>query len=181
MDFGASLRDLGQIDANRLIEATTALEESTWFEQDHRQSAYDVHKDTSSIVLLFCDDAWPDVTVKKDLGWPTLGEVAEPLMNEIIGTHYEPGGQILRAMAARLHAGCNISPHVDHLPSFHAGHRIHLPLVSNAGVRYVIGGQPFTMEVGRAYEINNQKPHSVMNAGQEARVNFIFDYVPPNS
>ena len=35
------------------------------------------------------------------------------------------------------------------------------------------------MEVGRAYEINNQKTHSVMNKSEEDRINFIFDYVPP--
>jgi translation initiation factor 2B subunit (eIF-2B alpha/beta/delta family) len=35
------------------------------------------------------------------------------------------------------------------------------------------------MEVGQVYEINNQKTHSVMNKGDEERINFIFDYVPP--
>jgi hypothetical protein len=35
------------------------------------------------------------------------------------------------------------------------------------------------MEVGTVYEINNQQQHSVMNKGKEARINFIFDYVPP--
>jgi hypothetical protein len=33
--------------------------------------------------------------------------------------------------------------------------------------------------VGQAYEINNQLTHSVMNKGTEARIHFIFDYVPP--
>jgi len=31
-----------------------------------------------------------------------------------------------------------------------------------------------------AYEINNQKTHSVMNKGAEDRITFIFDYVPPD-
>jgi len=35
------------------------------------------------------------------------------------------------------------------------------------------------MEVGKVYEINNQLQHSVMNKGAEGRINFIFDYVPP--
>ena len=35
-------------------------------------------------------------------------------------------------------------------------------------------------EVGQAYEINNQKTHSVMNKGPTDRINFIFDYVPKN-
>jgi hypothetical protein len=36
------------------------------------------------------------------------------------------------------------------------------------------------MEVGRAYEINNQLPHSVLNAGEAPRISFIFDYKPPS-
>lgn len=30
----------------------------------------------------------------------------------------------------------------------------------------------------KAYEINNQKTHSVMDKGSEDRITFIFDYVP---
>ena len=33
--------------------------------------------------------------------------------------------------------------------------------------------------MGQAYEINNQKTHSVMNKGTEDRITFIFDYFPP--
>ena len=42
-------------------------------------------------------------------------------------------------------------------------------------------GRPYQLEVGEAYEINNQKVHSVMNKGAEDRINFIFDYVPPGA
>ena len=43
----------------------------------------------------------------------------------------------------------------------------------------MIDGRPYRMEVGKVYEINNQEQHSVMNKGKEGRINFIFDYVPP--
>ena len=84
-----------------------------------------------------------------------------------------------RAMAARLLAGGKISPHVDSHPSFHRGHRIHVPITTNPRVRFMIDGRPHQFEVGYAYEINNQKSHSVMNKGKEDRITFIFDYVPP--
>jgi hypothetical protein len=45
----------------------------------------------------------------------------------------------------------------------------------------MIDGRPFQLEVGQAYEINNQKTHSVMNKGTSDRINFIFDYVPPGA
>ena len=45
----------------------------------------------------------------------------------------------------------------------------------------MIDGQPHQLKVGQAYEINNQKMHSVMNKGSEDRITFIFDYVPPEN
>jgi hypothetical protein len=43
----------------------------------------------------------------------------------------------------------------------------------------MIDGQPYQFKMGEAYEINNQKNHSVMNKGSEDRITFIFDYIPP--
>jgi hypothetical protein len=48
-------------------------------------------------------------------------------------------------------------------------------------VRYTISGKPYAFEVGNAYEINNQMKHSVLNMGNEDRISFIFDYVPPET
>jgi aspartyl/asparaginyl beta-hydroxylase (cupin superfamily) len=84
-------------------------------------------------------------------------------------------------MAAKLMAGGRIVPHRDAHPSFAAGHRIHVPLATNPRVRFMIDGRVCPMEIGRAYEINNQKVHSVMNKGDTDRINFIFDYVPPKA
>ena len=84
-------------------------------------------------------------------------------------------------MAARMAPGAVIRPHRDSHASFHASHRIHIPLATNARVRFTIDGRPHKFEVGRAYEINNQLTHSVMNKGDAHRVHFIFDYLPPGA
>lgn len=44
----------------------------------------------------------------------------------------------------------------------------------------MIDGRPYQLAPGKAYELNNQKNHSVMNKGKEDRITFIFDYVPPD-
>ena len=99
-------------------------------------------------------------------------------MNNIIERCYPPGGTVIRAMAAKLLAGNKITQHWDKHPSFHCGHRIHVPITTNPRVRFMIDGQPYQFKLGEAYEINNQLNHSVMNKGQEDRITFIFDYVP---
>jgi aspartyl/asparaginyl beta-hydroxylase (cupin superfamily) len=132
--------------------------------------------------MIFCsDETWPDLEVTKEAGWDRLSEQAVPVMHNIIEQHYGPGGTIIRAMAARLKAGGRIKPHTDHLSTFRVSHRIHLPITTNDRVRFMIDGRPYKMEVGSAYEINNQLTHGVINSGKEDRINFIFDYIPPQA
>jgi len=180
MDIETRIRELGPIDNSALSEAILTQEEAAWHEEEHRQQVYDVHRQTESIVLVFVNlEVWPEIEVHKEPGWDRQAKVAVPLMHEIIQKHYPPGGVIIRAMAAKLLAGGKITPHTDTHPSFHRGHRIHVPITTNPRVRFMIDGRPHQLQVGQAYEINNQKNHSVMNKGTEDRITFIFDYVPP--
>ena len=180
MEITDRLRDLGPVDTTALSEAILAQEPAAWHEQQYRQQEFDVHRQTESIVLVFANlEVWPEIEICKEPGWDRLAAVAVPLMHGIIAKNYPPGGAIIRAMAAKLLAGGKISPHVDTHPSFHRGHRIHVPITTNPRVRFMIDGRPHQLQVGRAYEINNQMNHSVMNKGDADRITFIFDYVPP--
>ncbi len=180
MDIDEPLRELGAIDTTALREAILSQEEAAWHEDEYRQQSYEVHDQTHSIVLVFTDGSnWPKSDVRKEPGWDRLADVAVPVMHEIIEKHYPAGGTIIRAMAAKLVVGGKIKPHHDRHPSFHCGHRIHVPITTNPRVRFMIDGRPYQLQVGQAYELNNQKQHSVMNKGTEDRITFIFDYVPP--
>lgn len=180
MDIGVPLRELGEVDSGALREAILSQAPEAWNENEYRQEEYDVHRYTESIVLLFTDGTnWPDIEVSKQPGWDRLADVALPLMQKIVADHYAPGGTIIRAMAAKLLSGGRINPHYDSHPSFFCGHRIHIPITTNPRVRFMIEGRPYQFQVGQAYELNNQKTHSVMNKGKDDRITFIFDYVPP--
>jgi aspartyl/asparaginyl beta-hydroxylase (cupin superfamily) len=179
MNIDEPLRNLGELNIDALRDAVLAQDTEAWMEQSHRQEEYEVHKQTRSIVLVFCD-GWPEITVSKEVGWDRLAEHAVPVMQDIVERCYPPGGTIIRAMAAKLLAGGRITPHYDSHPSFSHGHRIHIPITTNNRVRFMIDGRPYQLEVGKAYELNNQKTHSVMNSGKEDRITFIFDYVPPD-
>ena len=180
MDIETPLRELGPVESNELAQVILAQDKGAWREELHRQKSYDVHKQTESIVMVFTElDDWPNITIKKEPGWDRLVDAAIPLMHDIIGRFYPPGGTIIRAMAAKLLVGGKITTHRDSHPSFHFGHRIHVPITTNSRVRFMIDGRPYRFELGQAYEINNQKNHGVMNKGTEDRITFIFDYVPP--
>lgn len=180
MNIDTPLRELGTVDSAALRDAILAQDDAAWEEDNCRQEAFEVHRNTKFIVLVFVDlDRWPEIVVSQEPGWPRLSGVALPLMNDIISRLYPPGGTVIRAMAAKLLAGKKITPHVDRHQSFHRGHRIHVPITTNPRVRFMIDGQPYQLKVGEAYELNNQKMHSIMNKGSEDRITFIFDYVPP--
>ena len=180
MDIDTRLRDLGDVDASALSEAILALDDVAWHEEELRQQEFEVHRQTESVVLVFVNlDSWPELEIIKEPGWDRLADVAVPVMHDIIDRHYPKGGTIIRAMAAKLLPGGRIAPHTDSHPSFHIGHRIHIPITTNSRVRFMIDGRPHRFEVGKAYEINNQKNHSVANKSDEDRITFIFDYIPP--
>ncbi len=179
MNIDTPVRELGQIDINPLREVVLNQEQSIWDQSTIRQEEFEVHKATKSILMLFANiENWPEIEVRREEGWSFLADSALPVMNQIINSNYQPGGTVIRAMAAKLLPGENIASHWDKHPSFHCGHRIHVPIKTNSRVRFNIDGFPHQFNVGEAYEINNQKTHSVINKGDEERIHFIFDYVP---
>jgi len=179
MNIDTPLRDLGEVPMQALADVVLGLDQSAWETQQYRQETYEVHRQTQSLVMVFTDGSgWPSIEVRKENGWDWLAEAAVPLMQHILDAHYTEGGTIIRAMAAKLVPGGIIRPHRDSHPSFHASHRIHIPLITNPRVRFTLDGRPYKFQVGKAYEINNQLVHSVMNKGTEDRVHFIFDYLP---
>ncbi len=180
MNISEPLRDLGALDATALREAILGQEDAAWHEDESRQESFYVHDQTRSIVLLALNDSkWPERDVRKGPGWDRLADVAVPIMQGIVEKHYPAGGEVIRAIAARLAAGENIKAHSDVHQSFHVAHRIHVPITTNSRVWFTIDGRPHQFKVGQAYEINNQKQHSVINKGTEDRITFIFDYIPP--
>src|SRR5210317_656748 len=180
MDIDTPLKLLGEVHVEPLRRAILDLDEAAWIANQKRQIDYDVHRQTQSVVLVFCDGPAKDLVVSKQEGWELLAEAAMPVMHDLIGRGYPAGGTIIRAMAAKLLGGGRINPHFDSHPTFRHSHRIHVPITTNNRVRFMIDGRPYRMKVGEAYEINNQKTHSVINSAAEDRITFIFDYLPPD-
>jgi quercetin dioxygenase-like cupin family protein len=178
MDIGVPFKRLGKVDVAPLRDAILGTQESVWYLDDTRQRDYVVHLDTQSIVLLFCE-GWPAIKVKRKSGWDLFSQQAMPIMADLLKRHYPPGGLVMRAVAARMRPGTVIPPHTDDHPSFHMIHRIHVPIATNRQVKFTVDKRLVTMKVGEAYEINNQREHSVSNTGQDDRIHFIFDYAPP--
>jgi hypothetical protein len=170
-----AIRPLGFVDSRRLIERVKATDEALWYADARRQDDYEVHAQTQSIILVFFT-GWPEVRVTHAQGWSGFGDVAMPVMESLVARHYPPGGLVLRVVLARLLPGCSIDPHWDKHPSFSISHRIHVPLLTNPDVEFIVGTERIATAPEQAFELNNKLPHSVTNRGSTARIHLIFDY-----
>lgn len=177
MDIDTPIRPLGYIDSAKLTERVLATEESAWHVDNRRQNDYEVHAHTQSIILIFFT-GWPEVEVAHAESWPRFNDVAMPIIDNLVAKHYPPGGLVLRAVLARLQPNCRIDAHFDRHPSFSVAHRIHVPLLTNPDVHFMVGTERIVTKPHHAFELNNKMPHSVDNLGNTARVHLIFDYAP---
>ena len=82
MDIDVPVRNLGKVGMEALGAAVLAQDEAAWNENVQRQTDYEVHEQTRSIVLLFANvEAWPALEVTKEPGWDRLADVAIPVMH----------------------------------------------------------------------------------------------------
>lgn len=53
---------------------------------------------------------------------------------------------------------------------------LHIPLVTNLGCRFVYDTRAFNMPAdGSVYVVNNERPHTFVNAGSEPRIHLTFE------
>ena len=70
MDIGVPVKDLGEIDVAPLRDAILGIDDQAWFENNHRQTEYDVQPQTQSLMMLFVDtEVWPSVKVTREAAW----------------------------------------------------------------------------------------------------------------
>jgi Aspartyl/Asparaginyl beta-hydroxylase len=55
--------------------------------------------------------------------------------------------------------------------------RVHIPIVTAAGVTFVLDGRPVELLAGEAWYLNLNKPHSATNSSQSTRIHLVVDCV----
>lgn len=59
-------------------------------------------------------------------------------------------------------------------------HRIHIPVLTNPECFWLVEGRETHLKVGKYYEINNRKFHTVINRGSTPRLHLVFDILENN-
>jgi ribosomal protein S18 acetylase RimI-like enzyme/quercetin dioxygenase-like cupin family protein len=117
---------------------------------------------------------YPDPTAKNAFAdTPLLARC--PYLREVLGALQCPM-QAVRLL--RLKAGSVIKEHRDHELGFEDGEvRLHIPIVTNPEVEFVLNQVRVVMNEGECWYLNVNQPHRVANRGATDRIHLVVDCV----
>ena len=76
----------------------------------------------------------------------------------------------------RLKAGSVVKEHSDYNLGYEDGEvRLHIPVVTNPAVEFVLAGKRIVMNPGEVWYHNFNLPHSVANKGDRDRIHLVID------
>lgn len=173
----STVRRLGTVDIAALRAAVLDIPEDAWdAENDGKPNRFDALDKTRHIVFRFVSNFrdWRD-SYDRPL-WTSWRDLLEPVLRQATDEYGYRRGAFPRVMLARMAAGGVIQPHRDANPAAKWPHKIHVPLLTNDRVSFVVNGQTYKMAEGEAVELNNMGVHAVENAGTTDRIHLIFEY-----
>ena len=161
----ALLRDLRRLsDRAWIAHFVTQNYEGDWSALPLRSAAGAIHP----IMTIYADS-----TATTFVDTPLLD--ACPYFREVIGA-FACEVQSVRLM--RLTPGSIIKAHRDHDLAAEDGRaRVHIPVVTNPGVRFRLNDTPVPMQPGEAWYLRLSDLHSVTNQGDADRVHLVIDII----
>lgn len=172
--------DIGVIDVSSFSDKVKLLTDSDWLEWSERK-VIQSQKDSDTIMILNLPDEKFYVFSSKISNdkYNTLFRKELDACYTALSDFYD-GGDPKRVMLVRLPAGMSIDPHTDEGYHLETTHRVHLPIITNQDVKFIVGGEVIEMNIGVLTEINNNREHSVENKSNLDRVHLIIDWGKEN-
>lgn len=172
-----TVRALGPVDITALGAAVLAIPEDVWdAENASKPNKFEVLATTRHVVFRFIDSPRDWRGSHDRPAWPQWRGLLEPVLAQAVRAYGYARGLFPRVMLARMPPGGAIHPHIDANPAAKWPHKIHVPLLTNAGVVCGFGGEEHHFPLGEAVEVNNLGPHWVRNGGDTDRIHLIFEY-----
>jgi len=162
-----------------ILAAMPDLSQRVWDANPYRQSTHKVHSQTRSLIFDWMPDAWlpgqKAVVTRTNNGLPVLERAVDACAARLNGRYK---GKVIRLMLAELVPHGKIAPHRDGGAGTVLVHRLHVPVVTNANVKFYIDEVPHHLEAGVAYEFDNTRRHAVDNDSDQSRIHLMCDILP---
>lgn len=172
-----SVRHLGNVDITALVDAVLVIPEAFWdTENEDKPNKFEALDKTRHIVFRFVDSTRDWRRSHDRPAWLQWRHLLEPVMAAAVRDYGYAHGEFPRVMFARMAPGGVIKPHIDANPAAKWPHKVHVPLLTNDKVEFLVGSAVHQFPVGAAVEVNNLGPHAVYNGGDSDRIHLIFEY-----
>ena len=173
MDWEGSLRNVAKkCNSNAILEIINSVPDSQWKSDTEKRDSNKTHGTTRALFLKYKNQNYEKTDV-------TLLQKLKPYLDEIISQVKEFYGyqnlQLTRMIVTELPKGSIIPEHVDEGEMLSTNHRVHIPLLSDPAVKFMLDHQDHYLEPGNGYEINNQLVHGVRNESNIDRLHMIID------
>lgn len=173
----STVRHLGKFDIATLRDSVVALPEAVWdAENAAKPNRFDALDTTRHIIFRFVSKLGDWRQSFDGPLWADWQPLVEPVLAAATAAYGYPRGAFPRIMLARMATGGVIHPHRDTNRAAKWPHKIHVPLVTNDQVSFVIDGTDYHLAEGEAVEVNNMATHAVTNRGAADRIHLIFEY-----
>lgn len=148
-----------------------------WQHNTFRQDTFSVHSATESVIGVW-GTTLDDIT-KLDTYYTfqSIFDKYTDAVKEASSRYYNKKFDVMKSMFVKLHHGGNIPTHIDTDGIFNITHRIHIPIITNSEVEFIVDDKEIDMKTGSIIEINNKLPHGVINNSDNDRVHFICDLI----
>lgn len=161
----------------RLAAALTALGEPDWtehFERDGYQGRWSV---MPLRIPAGTEDCHPILQITSHPG--TVDYVDAPALERLPGFREvlrELSFPLAAARLMRLDPGAVVKPHRDPDLDARGGQaRLHIPVLTNPGARFMLNGSPVVMRVGECWYLRLSDIHWLRNDGDEPRIHLVVD------
>jgi hypothetical protein len=172
-----SVRTLGVVDIAAIRNDVLAIPDVVWdFENSSKPNSFEVLDRTRHIVFRFISTMrdWRE-SYDRPL-WNPWRSRLEPVLLQAVSAYGYARADFPRVMLARMPPGGVIHPHRDTGVAALWPHKIHVPIVTNDKVSFLVGDTQYHFPEGEAFEINNLGVHAARNDGDCDRIHLIFEY-----
>lgn len=148
-----------------------------WSQDTTRQRTHPNHQDTLTFPIVkspFTEDG--EVVL-----YNKSSPIYDLVMLEVNRLELYFNAKVRTAVLAGVIPGGVIPTHRDESILFHKAHRCHLPLVTSKEAEFIIDDISYNLECGTWFEIDNRRPHSVINNCKFVRIHLLVDLMPNDS
>lgn len=163
------------------LKMELAANERAWLHDEKRQNTVRVQRHTQSIFLRGVKKLPGELRNSSDIHESAdsrLAALFPKSMECIRRIAAERGGELCRALYARLEPNAVVYPHVDGGSYYACRDRYHLVIDSPSGSILRCGGEEVRMQNGELWWFDNKVLHDSENASDVWRTHLIFDLLP---